>query len=155
MAPWGLESQERQPEHDREEADELEESKRVAACRKPTRKQIDEHEDENHSAFREWCEMCLAARGTGSPHYRRKEAVKDEQEGPRIMSDYFYMNDDAGSMPMLVMRFSRSKRIGATALPFKGVTEFGTKAFARFIQSTGVRHFVSHSDGEPALKAFR
>ena len=71
------------------------------------------------------------------------------------MSDYFYMSDNTESMPMLAMKFSRSKRIGATALPFKGVTEFGVKTFARFIQSTGVRRFVNHSNGEPALKALK
>ena len=56
---------------------------------------------------------------------------------------------------MLAMKFSRSKRIGATALHFKGVTEYGVKASARFIQSTGVRSFVNFSDGEPALKALK
>ena len=71
------------------------------------------------------------------------------------MSDYFYMNDDEQSMPMLAMKFSRSKRIRATALPFKGVTEYGVKAFAGFIQATGVRSFVNFSDGEPALKALK
>ena len=79
---------------DEEETSEPEELKRVTACRKPTRRQIEDHEDENHSAFREWCEVCLAARGTGAPHRRRRGVVQEEQEGPHIMSDYFYMNDD-------------------------------------------------------------
>ena len=141
-------AEEGQPSED-DEGSEPEELKRVDACRKPTRKQIEEHEDENHSVFREWCEVCLASRGTGAPHRRRKDAAREEEEGPRIMSDYFFMNDNEQSMPMLAMKFSRSKRIGATALQFKGVTEYGVKAFARFIQSTGVRSFVNCSDGEP------
>ena len=150
MSRWRDESQEGHTQEDEEDVEEPEEFKRVVACRKPTRKQIEEHEDENHAIFRDWCEVCLASRGTGTPHFRRKGAIDDEQEGPRIMSDYFYMNDDVESTPMLVMKFSRSKRIAATALPFKGITEYGTKVFARFIQSTGVRRFINHSDGEPA-----
>ena len=155
MGPWRAESQEGQTQEDDEDIEEPEEFKRVVACRKPTRKQIKEHEDDNHAVFRDWCEVCLAPRGTGTPHFRRKEAIDDEQEGPRIMSDYFYMSDNTESMPMLAMKISRSKRIGATALPFIGVAEFGVKTFACFIQSTGVRRFVNHSDGEPALKALK
>ena len=137
------------------ETEEPEELRRVKACSKPTQREIDEHEDQNHAVYRDWCEVCVASRGTGTPHRRRRGTIPDEQEGPRIMSDYFYMNDDEQSMPMLALKFSRSKRIAATALPYKGLTEYGVKAFARFIQSTGVREFTNHSDGEPALKALK
>ena len=157
MAPESAAPQEGLPEDlgTESEAEEPEEVRRIAACRKPTRKQTEEHEDENHAVYREWCEVCVASRGTGTPHRRRRGVVHDEQEGPRIMSDYFCINDDEQSMPMLAIKFSRSKRIAAIALPFKGLTEYGVKAFARFIQSTGVRNFVNHSDGEPALKALK
>ena len=55
-------------------------------------------------------------------------------------------------MPHLAFKFSRPWRLAATALPAKGATEFGVKWFARQIQSTGVRSFINHSDGENALK---
>ena len=56
------------------------------------------------------------------------------------------MSTDDDSMPMLALKFSRSGRISATALPKKGVTEFGTKFFAKFISRTGVKSFVNFSD---------
>ena len=65
------------------------------------------------------------------------------------------MSHDEKSMPMLAFKFSRSGRLAATALPSKGATEFGVKWFARQIQSTGVRSFINHSDGEPAMKALK
>ena len=140
MAPEAT-PQEGPPEESETESDaeEPEELKRVKACSKPTQREIEEHEDQNHAVYRDWCEVCVASRGTGTPHRRRRGTIPDEQEGPRIMSDYFYMNDDEQSMPMLALKFSRSKRIAATALPYKGVTEYAVKAFARRIQSTGVR----------------
>ena len=58
-------------------------------------------------------------------------------------------------MPHLAFKFSRPGRLAATALPAKGATEFGVKWFARQIQSTGVRSFINHSDGENALKVLK
>ena len=116
---------------------------------------IEHHEDETHAVYREWCEMCLAPRGTGNPHHRRKGAVADAQEGPRIMSDYFHMKDDEQRMPMLAITFLRSRHICATALPYKGVTEYGVEAVARFTQASGVRKFANFSDGELATKALK
>ena len=54
---------------------------------------------------------------------------------------------------MLALKFSRSGRISATALEQKGLTQYGVKFFAGFIQQTGVRRFINKSDGGPALKA--
>ena len=45
--------------------------------------------------------------------------------------------------------------MAATALEQKGLTRYGVKFFAVFIQQTGVRRFVNESDGEPALKALK
>ena len=56
---------------------------------------------------------------------------------------------------MLAMTIPRSKRICATALPYKGVTEYGIQAFARFIHAIGVRKFTNFSDGEPAIQALK
>ena len=58
-------------------------------------------------------------------------------------------------MPMLALKFSRSGRMAATALEQKGLTQYGVKFFAIFIQQTGVRMFINKSDGEPAMKALK
>ena len=59
------------------------------------------------------------------------------------------------SMINLAVNFNRSGRLSATALPAKGVTEFGVKWLARFIQSTGVKRFIHHSDNENAMQALK
>ena len=71
-------------------------------------------------------------KGTGTQNRRQtsKELAKQEQYGPRIYSDFFYMSE-------------------ATALEQKGLTQNGVKFFADFIQQTGVRRFINKSDGEP------
>ena len=56
---------------------------------------------------------------------------------------------------MLALTFSRSGRMAATALEQKGLTQYGVKFFAGFIHQTGVRMFISRSDGEPAMKALK
>ncbi len=51
--------------HDDDVAEEGEELKRVRIVRTPTAAQRRQHEDENHSIYREWCEVCIQARGLG------------------------------------------------------------------------------------------
>ena len=46
-------------------------------------------------------------------------------------------------------------RVAATALDKKGLTRYGVKFFAGFIQQTGVRRFINKSDGEPNMKALK
>ena len=64
------------------------------------------------------------------------ELAKQEQYGPRIYSDFFYMSEEGVSTPMLALKFSRSGRMAATALEQKGLTQYGVKFFAGFIQQT-------------------
>ena len=101
--------------------------------------------------------MCVKAKGTGAQHGRQtnKELAKQEQYGPRIYSDFLYVCEVGVSTPMLALRFSRSGRMAATALEQKGLTQYGVKFFAGFIQQTGVRMFINKSDGEPAMKALK
>ena len=141
---------------DSDEGEEVDEVRRLAAGRAPTAKQRQEHEEENHAVYRDWCPVCIRARGLGNQHRKNKEKRKEEEsEGPRIYSDFFFMSTDDSSTPNLALKFSRSKRLAATALPAKGVTEYGTKFFARFIEQTGIRRFINHSDNERAIVALK
>ena len=45
--------------------------------------------------------------------------------------------------------------MAATALEQKGLTQYGVKFFAGFIQQPWVRKFINKSDGEPAMKALK
>lgn len=138
------------------EPEEPEEFKKLTAGRSPTPAQREQHELENHAVYRDWCSICVGSRGLGTPHRRKKkEQKKEEQEGPRIYSDFYFMSTEEESMPMLAVKFSRSGRLGATAVERKGVTEFGVKYFGSFIKQTAVRRFINHSDNEPAMVALK
>lgn len=60
------------------EAEEPEEVRRIQAGRNPTERQKQEHNDQNHAVYREWCPICVAAKAVGTPHRRKK--VKEQRE---------------------------------------------------------------------------
>ena len=137
-------------DHDeQDEAEQPEEHRRVLAAPK--------HFQTNHAVFAPWCEVCAKAKGTGAQHRRQtvKELAKQEQDGPIIYSDFFYMSEAGAATAMLALKFSRSGRVAATALEQKGLSQYGVKFFAGFIQQTGIRRFINKSDGEPAMKALK
>ena len=125
----------------------------MLVARAPTKDQVRRHEQENHATYAEWCEVCVATKGTGAQHRRRLQT--ESEEGPVISSDFFYMSTDEGSVPYLAVRFSRSGRIAGTQLENKGVTAYGVKFFSRFIEQTGVKRFINKSDGEHAMVALK
>eukprot|EP00972_Heterocapsa_arctica_P098139 14481429-Heterocapsa_arctica.AAC.1 len=81
--------------------------------------------------------------------------VEEEKDGARIFSDFYFMSTGEESMPCLAVKFSRSKRIAATALEQKGVTEYGVKFFGNSVRQTVVKRFVNHSNGEPPINALK
>ena len=90
---------------DEEAEEEPEEVKRIAAGRAPTQQQRQRHEEENHSCYREWCEVCVAARGIGTQHRKKKkdQLAEEEGEGPRIFSDYYFMSQAPDAATMLAL----------------------------------------------------
>ena len=80
-------------DHDeQDEADQPEELKRVLAARQPTEVERQEYFSDESCCLRTLCEVCVKAKGTGAQHRRQtiKELAKQEQDGPRIYSDFFY-----------------------------------------------------------------
>ncbi|CAK0893091.1 unnamed protein product, partial [Prorocentrum cordatum] len=76
----------------------------------------------------------------------------DETAVPVVSSDYAFMGqDDADTMPMLVLRDRRSKMMAATFVEKKGDDAYAIKFFARFLRILGYRKIVNKSDGEPAI----
>ena len=67
-----------------------------------------EMQAENKEKTREWCEVRVAARGTGAQHQHRgrKLRVDQEQREPGIFSDFLFMSTEKESIPMLAATFS-------------------------------------------------
>ncbi|CAK0865787.1 unnamed protein product [Prorocentrum cordatum] len=138
---------------DGQQADEGEEEARprvLKAPHEPSQREIVEHEAMGHATYRSWCRVCIAAKGQGQPHLRAPE--DDETAVPVVSSDYAFMGqDDADTMPMLVLRDRRSKMMAATFVEKKGDDAYAIKFFARFLRILGYRKIVNKSDGEPAI----
>ena len=144
------------PDRADDDFEESEEFRRSVEVMEPTARQREEHEQENHACYRPWCRVCVESRGLGTQHRKTMKGLAEASaDGPRIFSDFFFMSTDERSAPMLVMKSSRSRRIAAVALPSKGISEFGVKAFSAFIANTGLRRFTNFSDGEPAMIALK
>ena len=88
-----------------ETEDQPEELRRVLQARQPSELERQKHSQMNHAALAPWCEVCVKAKGKGAQHRRQtnKELPKQEQYGPRISSDFFYMSEDGVSTPMLAL----------------------------------------------------
>eukprot|EP00971_Amphidinium_carterae_P313078 6221951-Amphidinium_carterae.1 len=97
-----------------DEGEQPEELRRLIIAREPSTIERKRHEQENHAVYKDWCPICVAAKGTGAQHRRKAHNADTEREGPRIFSDFFYMSSHEGSKPMLALKFSRSGRVAAT-----------------------------------------
>ena len=75
------------------EDDEPEELRRQKACEAPTDRQRREHIESNHATYRGWCDVCIRARASGTPHAVIKsdiQARKDaEKEGIEFIQIIF------------------------------------------------------------------
>lgn len=117
---------------------------------RPSKRQMEEHELENHSVYRNWCPVCVEARSTGTRHRPRTQQEKEER-GPTIYADFFYMSTDEDSAPFLALKSGVSGRLQAVALQSKSPDDYVLKAVVRFVEETGHKRVVFMSDNEPAL----
>ena len=71
-------------ECEEDEISEPEEVRKLREVRAPTAQQRREHIARDHAEYRDWCEVCIAARGIGGQHRRTlKTQAQKEQEGAR------------------------------------------------------------------------
>ncbi|CAK0850901.1 unnamed protein product [Prorocentrum cordatum] len=103
------------------------------------------------------CQLLLMdSRVLKAPHEPSQREIAehedDETAVPVVSSDYAFMGqDDADTIPMLVLRDRRSKMMAATFVEKKGDDAYAIKFFARFLRILGYRKIVNKSDGEPAI----
>ena len=111
--------------------------------------------DATHLPFRPWCPVCVEARATEDPHYKR--TVEERSEGnPQICADYCEIgedeSDETDKQTCLVARDKWSKAMFAMVVEVKGHgDEDSAKGLRQFISSTGYKRLELKTDGEPAL----
>ena len=105
------------------------EGRRPAALRAPNRVTQAEREEHEltHIPYRQWCPICVKARGRSTPHRSRTE--EQRREGvPKISLDYFFMSSEeesATDSPVLVMIDESTGERYARAVGQKGLGEAG------------------------------
>ena len=128
--------------------------KLVKSPLQPSAAEIEEHEATGHVQYRSWCPVCVAARSTGQPHTKAPD--EDETAVPRILWDYGFLGkDDGKTMPILVCKDARTKRIASTFVQAKGSDPYAIKFGQSFLETTGYRTIINKSDGEHSIVALK
>lgn len=99
--------------------------------------------------FRDWCPICVAARGNEDPH-RTREAGYVRPENPTICMDY--KEPKKGELGWVVVRDQRTRFNTAHVVMCKGPKDkWIVEKIIRDIDNMGYNDIILKGDGEPAL----
>ena len=113
------------------------------------------------SPYRNWCNVCKAARCREDAHPRRKPSDEDEAvEGnalPIISLDYQELNEDAEHpQKIIVGKDERTKSVFCHRVISKGLAaEWAIRKIVQDIEDLGRSQVILKPDGEPAIKALQ
>ena len=114
----------------------------------PTAAEIEEH-NITHLPYRNWCPVCVKARGKEDAHRR-----EERQPIARVHIDYWFMRDKRGGdlIPVAAMKDETNKVFKAHIVPMKGNVDMVAEKLALDIEDMGHKDEVTvKSDQEPAL----
>lgn len=94
--------------------------RRLVDPRMPTKQEIEEHEP-THLPYRNWCGVCVRAKGKDLDH---RQAVGRERQPNECAFDYCFPGDELGcKLLVLVGGERKSGMVMATRVPIKGSSE--------------------------------
>ena len=127
--------------------------KEMGDPRRPTQKDVDDHE-RTHLPYRNWCSVCVRAKGKGAAHRRD---VGKERGLSEYSFDYCVPGDELGcKLTVLVGRERVTGTYSATAVPTKGSTgQFAIDKRLATIEEVGdtQQQIILKSDQEPSVVA--
>ncbi len=119
----------------------------------PSEKEVEEHYVRGHFPYRNWCHICVKAKGKDMGH--QKEGGK-ERKVPEYHFDYCFPGDELGfKWTILVGKERISKTWMATAVPNKGASgRFATDKFLEFMEENGDgdNNVIVKKDQEPSME---
>ena len=121
----------------------------VATTRKdpgqPSKEEIAKH-NITHLPYRSWCSHCVRGRGTAHPHISKHD--KGEHDIPIIGADYHYMGmeEEEGTIPMLVIKDGKTKVIFDIAVPAKGPQPYVITRVIQCLDQLGYQKIIMKSD---------
>ena len=106
--------------------------------RLPTPEEVEEHNIRGHIPYRDWCPICVQAKGRGQYHYKDKGAA---WVLPEYAWDYCFPGDELGfKWTVLVGTEKGADMAMATAVPVKGgKNEFISDKCMDFIRENGIK----------------
>lgn len=135
------------------EAEEGSVARGLAQPSQPTAREVAEH-NLTHLPFRAWCRHCVRGKGLTTAHKRLVDDLG--RRVPEVSMDYFYMGDkDDISLPLLIIRDNKSKRVFTHSLPSKGVHQYSVAIAARSIKQLGYAQAILKTDTERPILALR
>jgi hypothetical protein len=127
--------------------------KRVLDPCLPSRDEVDRHYLMGHLPYRNWCPICIKAKGRDLDH---KQDSGKERRVPEYSWDYCFPGDEFGfKWTVLVGKERGSKSWMATTVPVKGASgKFGIDKCLDFIEENGDRegNIIVKTDQEPAIQ---
>ena len=109
--------------------------KEMADPRRPSEKEVEKHR-RHHVPYRNWCEICVKAKGRDWDHRRE---VGKERGLSEYSFDYCFPGDEFGyNLTVLVGRERVTRASFATAVPTKGSTRrFTIEKIMEFVEEMG------------------
>ena len=104
-----------------------------------------------HLPYRNWCEHCIRGRGKEMSHTRNRETPAT----PEVHFDFAFMGEqDTATIPILVVRETRTKMTLMTAMASKTPTTWTIERVVTFLREIGLEHtdVIVKSDQEPTIK---
>jgi hypothetical protein len=125
--------------------------RQVTDPRKPTEKEVELH-SLTHLPYRNWCSVCIAAKGKDLDH--RKD-IREERGLPEFSFDYCFPGDEFGyRLTILVGRERATGMTFASVVPEKGSKgKFVADRCLEFFAECGCRNgdIILKTDQEPAI----
>ena len=127
--------------------------KKIGDPRLPSQEEVDRHWISGHLPYRNWCPICIAAKGKDSDHVRDSGKIRNL---PEYSFDYCFPGDELGfKWTVLVGKERGTKSYMATTVPMKGgIGKFATDKCLEFIEENGdkVRDIIVKTDQEPSIE---
>ncbi len=123
---------------------------------RPSAEAIEQHFIAGHVDYRNWCPVCVMAKGREDSHPRRQEDDEDDRSGlPIVSMDYNEMNESAEDpQKVIIGKDEVTGNVFAHNIIAKGLADdWVCKRIVQDLEEFGRNDIILKTDGEPSIKA--
>ena len=128
--------------------------KRLSSPIKPSAEDVDRHNC-THLPYRNWCPVCVKAKGREDDHRRGAHHEEDASGLPIVSLDYQTLNGDGdkGTKVIIGKDESTGNVLGHSVICKGLADEWVIKRIVKDMEELGLGHAIVKTDGEPAIVA--